>query len=99
MIKEFPEEFTNISLERNVLKTLEELSELQVELIQKFTKGKENKFNEELVAGEITDVYIQISLLVKQLQIEDLVSELVPQKIAKGVNNLKTYGLPKIDFK
>lgn len=82
-------------LEINIMKTIEELSELQLELIKYITKGKEGKFDLELVKGEMADVLLSIDILMKQLDIESEVKELIPIKLERGIFYAKKYGFRK----
>jgi hypothetical protein len=87
--------FINRNKEINIIKTLEETTELNTELIKYVTKGKIGKFDKLLVAGEIADVLICLKTIMTQLEIEEIVENQLSFKIQKGENYAKKYGFRK----
>ena len=67
-------------LQINTLKSLEEMAELSEVLLKRLTKGADNQPPIEKVVEEVGDVFFRLAVLIKQLEIEDLVIERAEQK-------------------
>lgn len=78
--------FLEQSLEKNIMKTIEELAELQCELIKFLNKKNDNIDN---IIEEIADVKITVELISKQFAIREEIDHLIPIKIVKGLKYLK----------
>lgn len=75
--------------EYNVLKTCEELAELQEKLLKFHLKVPEHKPTEEQIIEEVGDVFLRLMILIHQYDWEDAVEKRVEQKEAKLVNYYK----------
>lgn len=90
------EVFLAQSIERNLLKTIEELGELQSELIKYITKAEDTTdFDLGKVTSEMADVVLCVNLLMQQFGIENAVNDLIPIKMAKGVLYVQKHGFRK----
>lgn len=93
--KEEIEFLKSLPIERNIMKAVEELSELQIELIKYITKGKEGNFDINLVKDELADVLLTLELLMSQWNIKDEILLMMPVKLKKGAENAQKYGFRK----
>lgn len=87
--------FLERPVEMNILKTIEEIGELQSELIKYITKGKEGKFDLTDLSNEIADVEICLDIIKKQFHMEAWVTNIIPEKVERGIQYANQYGFRK----
>ncbi len=82
--------------EFNVLKVIEELAELQVELVKYLSKGEGFKPTKEALIEEFGDLFFRAAVVMEELDIIEEVGERVDSKAAHIYEHLKSSNGTKV---
>lgn len=87
---------TKNNLEFNILKVIEEIAELNVELVKYLSKSEELRPSKEAIIEELGDFYFRSAIVMEQLDIVEQVATRMDSKAAHIYDHLKSTNGTKV---